>query len=225
VSPAAVPLTGMRKVIAERMSMSWQTSPHVNMTVEVDMTAAMELKEKLTQATGQKITFTDIIVKCAALALKEFPVVNASLIDGKIVSHDQVNVGIAVALDNGLIVPVIRNADHKTVTTVRQEIASLSSKARSGGLSADDMNQGTFTVSNLGMFGIDHFTPIINPPQSAILGVCRIVDRAIVDGGEIAVRPMMNLCLSFDHRLIDGALGAQFLARLRQLLEQPLLLL
>ncbi len=225
VSPAAVPLTGMRKVIAERMSMSWQTSPHVNMTVEVDMTAAMELKEKLTQATGQKITFTDIIVKCAALALKEFPVVNASLIDGKIVSHDQVNVGIAVALDNGLIVPVIRNADHKTVTTVRQEIASLSSKARSGGLSADDMNQGTFTVSNLGMYGIDHFTPIINPPQSAILGVCRVVDRAIVDGGEVAVRPMMNLSLSFDHRLIDGALGAQFLARLRQLLEQPLLLL
>jgi pyruvate dehydrogenase E2 component (dihydrolipoamide acetyltransferase) len=224
VPPSAVQLTGMRKVIAERMSMSWQTSPHVNMTVEVDMTASTELKEKLTQATGQKISFTDIIVKCSALALKELPVVNASLIDGKIISHEQINVGIAVALDNGLIVPVIRNADRKTVATVRKEIASLSSKARSGGLSADDINQGTFTVSNLGMYGIDHFTPIINPPQSAILGVCRVVDRAIVADGEVVVRPMMNLCLSFDHRLIDGALGAQFLARLRELLEQPLLL-
>jgi pyruvate dehydrogenase E2 component (dihydrolipoamide acetyltransferase) len=225
IEPAPVPITGMRKLIAERMSMSWQTSPHVNMTSGVDMTAATDLKERLTQAFGEKISFTDIIVKCAACALKEFPVVNASLIDGKIISHNQVNIGIAVALNNGLIVPVVRNANVKTITDLRQDINLLSSKARSGGLSADELSQGTFTVTNLGMYGVDHFTPIINPPESAILGVCCIVDRPVVHDGEVVVRPMMNLCLSFDHRLIDGAVGAQFLARLRQLLEQPLLLL
>ena len=219
------PLTGMRKIIAERMSMSWQTSPHVNMTVEVDMTSATDLKAKLVEAAGQKVSLTDIIVKCAAFALKEFPVVNASLQDDQIVSHSQINIGIAVALENGLTVPVIRDADRKTISGLREAIVSLSEKARSGKLSADDLNQGTFTVSNLGMYGIDHFTPIINPPQSAILGVCRVVDRPIVETGQVVIRPIMNLCLSFDHRLIDGAVGAQFLARLQQLLEQPLLLL
>lgn len=223
--PAAVPIAGMRKLIAERMSMSWQTSPHVNMTSEIDMTAATDLKARLTQAFGEKISFTDIIVKCAACALKEFPVVNASLVDGKIISHNQVNIGIAVALNNGLIVPVVRNANVKTIADLHKDINVLSSKARSGGLSADELSQGTFTVTNLGMYGVDHFTPIINPPESAILGVCRILERPVVHDGEVVIRPMMNLCLSFDHRLIDGAVGAQFLARLRQLLEQPLLLL
>lgn len=221
----AAPLSGMRKVIAERMSSSWQTSPHVNMTVEIDMTATAVLKDNLSRAGGLKISFTDIIVKCSAQALRDFPIVNASLIDGKIHRHTEVNIGIAVALEDGLIVPVVRDVDQKSIAAIREEIALLSSKARSGELSADEMNQGTFTVSNLGMYGVDHFTPIINPPQSAILGICRVVDRAIVEGGEVLVRPMMNLCLSFDHRLIDGAVGAQFLARLRQLLEQPVLLL
>jgi pyruvate dehydrogenase E2 component (dihydrolipoamide acetyltransferase) len=224
-APDGVPISGMRKVIAERLSRSWQTAPHVNMTVETDMTAAADLKEKLSQASGRKISFTDIIVKCAAQALTDFPLVNASLIDGKIVSHDSVNIGIAVALENGLVVPVVRNAQHRTITGVREEIASLSARARSGGLAAEELSGGTFTVTNLGMFGVDHFTPIINPPESAILGVCRIVDRPRVQDGAVVIRPMMNLCLSFDHRLIDGAVGAQFLARLRQLLEQPLLLL
>jgi pyruvate dehydrogenase E2 component (dihydrolipoamide acetyltransferase) len=220
-----VPISGMRKVIADRMSLSWQTAPHVNMTAEVDMSAASDLKEKLTQAFGVKISFTDIIVKCAAHALSEFDLVNSSLINGKIVRHDTINVGIAVALENGLIVPVIKNANHKPIKAVREEIAALSAKARSGGLAQDEISGGTFTVTNLGMFGVDHFTPIINQPESAILGVCRIVDRPVVHNAAVVVRPMMNLCLSFDHRLIDGAVGAQFLARVRQLMEQPLLLL
>ncbi len=221
----AVPLTGMRKVIAERMSMSWQTVPHVNMTAEIDMSAASDLRQKLTQASEVKISYTDIIVKSTTQALTDFPMVNSSLVDGEIVSHEAVNVGIAVALENGLIVPVIKNANYKTITAVHEEIVSLSTKARNGGLGKEEISEGTFTVSNLGMFGIDHFTPIINQPESAILGVCRIIDRPVVQDGAVVIKPIMNLCLSFDHRLIDGAVGAQFLARLRQLLEQPLLLL
>lgn len=220
-----VPVSGMRKVISERMSMSWQTSPHVNMTVEVDMSAATDLKNILSKASGQKVSFTEIIIKCASLALTEYKTVNASLIAGRIYTHEVVNVGVAVALDDGLIVPVIKNAAYKTVKALRDEISKLSQKARQGTLTPDEVESGTFTVTNLGMFGVDQFTPIINQPESAILGVCRIVERPVVVEGAIVIRPMMNLCLSFDHRLIDGAVGAKFLARLRQLLEQPLLLI
>ena len=205
--------------------MSWQNVPHVNMTAEVDMTEASVLKSKLGAASGKKISFTEIIIRCAAQALREYKNVNASLQTDKIQFHDSINVGVAVALDNGLIVPVIRNADYKSVVELRDEIAELGQKARQGALSQDEIRGGTFTVTNLGMFGVDHFTPIINQPESAILGVCRVVERAVVREGAIVIRPMMNLCLSFDHRLIDGAVGAQFLARIRQLLEQPLLLL
>ncbi len=221
---AAVPLAGMRKIIAERMSLSWQTAPHVNLTVEIDMTAAGRLKDTLA-ASGAKASFTEIIVKCAAKALGEFPMVNASLVNGAIVQHDSVNIGVAVALENGLIVPVVKNAAGKTVGQIREDIASLSAKARQGQLGPDDYSGGTFTVTNLGMFGTDHFTPIINPPESAILGVCRVVKRPVVIGDEIVVRPMANLCLSFDHRLVDGALAAKFMSRIRSLMEEPLLLL
>ena len=222
---SVMPITGMRKVIAERTSMSWQTAPHVNMTAEVDMLAASDLKEVLTQASGVKISYTDIIVKIVTQALTEFPMVNSSLIEGKIISHGTVNIGVAVALENGLIVPVIKNTEHKSISGLHDEIVELANKARNGSLDTEEISGGTFTVSNLGMFGVDHFTPIINQPESAILGVCRIVDRPQVHNGTVVVRPMMNLCLSFDHRLIDGSVGAQFLARLRQLMEQPLLLL
>jgi pyruvate dehydrogenase E2 component (dihydrolipoamide acetyltransferase) len=217
-------LTGMRKVIAERLSSSWQTSPHVNMTAEVDMSKAIDLKAQLA-ASGQKVSVTDIIVKCTAIALTEFPLVNASLINNEIIQYKHVNIGIAVALDNGLIVPVIKDANHKTITALRNDLLMLSDKARTGRLTSDEMSQGTFTISNLGMFGVDHFTPIINPPQSAILGVCRTVERPVAVDGQVVVKPLMNLCLSFDHRLIDGVDGAKFLARIRALLEQPLLLL
>lgn len=231
VSPApapsavnAMPLTGMRKVIADRMALSWRTAPHVHNTVEVDMSEAIQLKNKIALM-GTKLSFTEMIVKCAAKALTEYPMVNNSLIDGGLVINKDVNVGIAVALENGLIVPVVRNADQKSLSHLRTEIADLSGKARQGKLLPDEYSGGTFTVSNLGMYGVDHFTPIINPPESAILGVCRTVERPVVIDGAVVIRPMINLVLGYDHRLIDGALASQFMARVRQLLEQPLLLI
>ena len=227
VKPATVakPLVGIRKVIAERMALSWNTAPHVHLTVEVDMTAVLGLKENLVRATGQKASVTELVVKCAAYALREMPVVNASLMDNQIVLHEAVNIGIAVALDDGLIVPVVRNADQKNLSQLREAIVSLGGKARSGKLSPDEISGGTFTVTNLGMFGTDHFTPVINPPESAILGVCRIVEKPVVLAGTIVTRPMSNFILGFDHRLIDGAVGAKFMARLRELLENPSLLI
>ncbi|MDT8901653.1 dihydrolipoamide acetyltransferase family protein [Anaeroselena agilis] len=221
---AAVPLTGMRKVISDRMALSWQTTPHVHNTVEIDMTEATNLKDKLAQQ-GSKFSFTELIVKCSAKALAEFPMVNNSYVDGSLVVNKAINIGIAVALEDGLIVPVVRNADQKTLAQLRADIGELAAKARGGKLLPDDYTGGTFTVTNLGMYGVDHFTPIINPPESAILGVCRTVPRPVVVDGAIVIRPMMNLCLGYNHRIIDGALAGKFLARVRELLEQPMLLL
>jgi pyruvate dehydrogenase E2 component (dihydrolipoamide acetyltransferase) len=214
----------MRKVIAERMSQSWAVAPHVTINVTADMSAAAELRKKLAEATGGKVSFTEIITRCAARALSEFPIVNASLANGQIVYHDDINIGMAVALDDGLIVPVIRNADRKSVVALGAEIRELSGRARSNRLGPDDVTGGTFTITNLGMFGVDAFTPIINQPESAILGVSRIVETPVAVGGEIVIRPLTTLCMSCDHRLIDGVVGARFLARIVQLLEQPLLL-
>ncbi|MDY0241797.1 MAG: 2-oxo acid dehydrogenase subunit E2, partial [Rhodospirillaceae bacterium] len=222
--PGGVPISGMRKVISERMSQSWNLAPHVTINVTADMTAATELRKKLAEATGNKVSFTEIITKCAARALTEFKYVNASLINGQIVYHDYVNVGMAVALDDGLIVPVIKDANKKSIAKLGEEIRDLSGKARKGQLGPDNVSGGTFTITNLGMFGVDAFTPIINQPESAILGVCRIVETPVVIKGEIVIRPLMTLCMTCDHRLVDGAVGAKFLARVVQLLEQPLLL-
>ncbi|MDR3590351.1 MAG: dihydrolipoamide acetyltransferase family protein [Negativicutes bacterium] len=226
MTPAAVgtPLSGMRKVIAERMTGSWQTCPHVHHTVEVDMLASLQLKDKFAQ-TGAKLSLTELIVKCTAKALTEFPMVNNALVDGRLVVNEAVNIGVAVALDSGLIVPVVKNADQKTLAQLRADIADLGGRARQGKLLPDEYSGGTFTVSNLGMYGVDHFTPIINPPESGILGVCRTVERPVVVGASIVIRPMMNLCLGYNHQVVDGALAGRFTARLRQLLEQPLLLL
>ncbi len=217
-------LSGMRKVIAERMALSWQTVPHVHLTVQVDMSEAVRLKNKLAES-GLKISFTDLVVRCAAQTLAAFRMVNNSLVDGKLIENPAINLGIAVAVENGLIVPVIRDADQKSLRRLSEEIGAIGAKARAGKLLPDDYSGGTFTVSNLGMYGADHFTPIINPPESAILGVCRLNQRPVVVDSQVTARPMMDLCLGFDHRLIDGALAARFMARLRQYMEQPLLLL
>ena len=218
------PLSGMRKIISQRMSLSWQTVPHVHLTMETDMSEAIRLKEKLFRA-GTKVSYTDIIVKCTAQALAEFRVINDRICDGRIIHNEEINIGVAVALDNGLVAPVIRNADQKSLCLLSAELAELSSKARQGKLLPDEYAGGSFTVSNLGMYGVDHFTPVINPPESAILGVCRLMERAVVVDSAVTVRSMMNLCLAFDHRLIDGATAAQFMCRLRQYVEQPLFLL
>ena len=219
------PLVGMRKVIAERMQQSWNAAPHVHLTVEVDMTNAMALKDQLAKASGQKASVTEIIIKCAAQVLMEIPVVNASVVGNQIVYHDSAAVGVAVSLDDGLIVPVIREVEKKSIREIRSAVVDLGARARAGKLLPDEISGGTFTVTNLGMFGTDHFTPIINPPESAILAVCRTVDKPVVVGGQVVIRPMCNFVLGFDHRLIDGAVGAKFMARFRELIENPLLLL
>ena len=227
VPAAAVtkPLAGMRKVIADRMQQSWNTAPHVHLTVEVDMTNAIALKEKLAKASGQKASVTEILIKCAAHVLTEMPVVNASIIGKQIVFHDSAAVGVAVSLDDGLIVPVIRDAEKKSIREIRAAVVDLGTRARAGKLLPDEISGGTFTLTNLGMFGTDHFTPIINPPESAILAVCRTVEKPVVRNGQIVVRPMCNCVLGFDHRLIDGAVGAHFMDRFRELMENPVLLL
>ena len=218
-------LSGMRKVIADRLSQSWQQAPHVHMTVEVNMSEAMALKYRLQEKMNVKISFTELVVKACAQAIREFPQFNEFITDGKVFTSPTINIGMAVAIDNGLVVPVIKDAYGKSLLALRQEIAELGGKAREGRLTPDHMSGGTFTVSNLGMYEVDHFTPVINPPESAILGVCRTVEKPVVICGEICICPMMNLVMSFDHRLIDGAIGAQFMRRLRQLLEEPLLMI
>ena len=219
------PLVGIRKVIAERMSQSWNIAPHVHHTVEVDMTEALQLKDQLAKASGEKASVTEIVIKCAAQVLKEIPLVNASIEGNQIVYHDSVNMGVAVALDNGLIVPVIRDAGGKSLREIRAAVVDLGAKARTNKLLPDEISGGTFTVTNLGMFGTDHFTPIINQPESAIMAVCRTVEKPVVIAGQIVIRPMCNFVLGYDHRLIDGAVAAKFMARFRELIEKPFLLL
>ena len=220
-----IAIAGMRKVIAERMSKSWNIAPHVHHTVEVDMTEALLLKDQLAKASGEKASVTEIVIKCAAQALKEIPVVNASIEGNQIVYHDAAHIGVAVSIENGLIVPVIRDAGSKSLREIRAAVVDLGAKARTNKLLPDEISGGTFTVTNLGMFGTDHFTPIINQPESAILAVCRTVEKPVVLKGQIVIRPMCNFVLGYDHRLIDGAVAAKFMSRFRELIEKPFLLL
>jgi len=220
-----IPLRGMRKIISDRMTQSWHNSPHVTITMEADMTEAAVLREKIKQKYNRKITFTDLIVKACAKGLKDFPMINATLENEKIKQFKEINIGVAVALDDGLIVPVVFSADKKGLFEISEEVKALVEKARKGELSSDKVKDGSFTVTNLGMYGVDVFTPIINPPESAILGIGRITRKPVVcENNEIKIKPMMWLSLSFDHRLIDGALAAQFLSRVKDYLEDPALI-
>ncbi len=194
-----LPFAGMRRTIAERMLRSQQTVPEVTITAEVDV--------------GE-------IVK-----LREHPTLNSSLTDEGIRLHADVHVGLGVALDDGLIVPVIRHADQKSLVEIAQAIRDLSERARKNQLKPDDVGGSTFTISNMGMLGVESFTPIINWPECAILGVGRVAERAVVRDGQIVARPTLWLSLTFDHRIVDGAPAARFLSRVRQLLESPYLLL
>ncbi|MDK2855319.1 MAG: hypothetical protein PWQ41_552 [Bacillota bacterium] len=218
-----VPLAGMRRVIARRMKESWSIAPHVTINMEVDMSRAKQIRAELnaTATPEEKVSFNDLVIKAAARALTEFPMVNATITETEIIYHQDVHMGVAVALPDGLIVPVVRHADKKDIRTVARETKDLAGRARSGQLKPDEATGSTFTVTNLGMYGVDHFTPIINQPESAILGVGCIKDRPVVVNGSIEVRPVMTLSLSFDHRLIDGSVAAEFLGRVRELLENP----
>jgi len=223
--PQVIPLEGMRRTIAQRMQQSYQQAPHVSFTLDVDMTKAIAFREYASQRIpeGQpRISMTALIIKAVAWALRQHPMVNSYLIRDEILVMPDVNVGMAVALEDGLIVPVIRNADRKGLVQIGQEVVDLSRRARSGELRPEEVADGTFTVSNLGMFGIDRFTAIINPPQVGILAVGRIAKRFVPgENDEPVAKPLMTVTLVTDHRVIDGAQSAQFVATLRDALEEP----
>jgi pyruvate dehydrogenase E2 component (dihydrolipoamide acetyltransferase) len=223
----------MRRRIAERMTASYQTAPHITLTVQVDMSAAQAMRAELNaraESSGMpRISVTAILVKVCAWALARHRWVNASLHGEEIHLHNSVNLGIAIALDEGLIVPVIRQADTLGLAEIALQMQAFADRARTGTLTAQDVTGGTFTISNLGMYGIHHFTAIINPPESAILAVGQIVKQSVVveqEGQDLAViKPVMNMTLSADHRVLDGAAAAAFLSDLVDALEHPNLLL
>ena len=214
-------LAGHRKVIADRLSLSARTAVHVPVTMEVDVTAANKLKNEF-QESGTKISITDIIVKAAALALTEFPRANSMLLGEELKPMNEVNVGIAVGLEEDLLVPVIKNANTLSLSEIARKGKELAESAKNHSLSSKEMTGGTFTVSNLGMFGdVILFAPIINPPETAILGVGRANPKPIAIDGAIAVRPMATLTLVFDHRVIDGVYATKFLQRIKELIQNP----
>ena len=219
----AEPLNIMRKKIAEHMVLTKRVSPHVSTIHQVDVTRVARLREANKRAffeqTGVKLTFMPVFLRAAASALKKFPVVNASLDGEQIIFHADVNVGVAVALDDGLLVPVIRNVDRKNVAALQQELADLAERARGKQLKPEEVHQGTFSISNYGSFGSLLATPAINQPQSAILGLGAIHKAPVVIDDAIAIRSICYVTLSFDHRLLDGAVGDQFVSHLKGIIE------
>jgi len=224
-----IPLTNIRRITARRLVESMQNAPHFYLTTIIDAEALVRLRAELNEphATDDspKISINDLLVKASAVALRANPAINVSWAGDKILQHSRVHVGVAVALESGLIVPVIHDTDRKTVTEISAEGKALIAKARVGKLTPDEFTGGTFTVSNLGMFGIDHFTAVINPPEAAILAVGAMAQEPVVFGKKIKVRPRIKLTLSIDHRALDGATGSRFLAHLKNLLEEPLRIL
>ena len=221
-------LTPMLKAVAARMSQSKQTVPHFYVEAEIDMTRAMQLRAELNEglaASGEKISVNDLIVRACAVSLLDHPQAHRSYVDGRHAYHAHANIGIAVALDDGLIVPVVAAADTKSVREISAETRDLAARAREGKLKQREIEGGTFTVSNLGMFGVANFEAIINPPESAILAVGETVPRPVVADGEIVVRQMMRVTLSCDHRACSGADGAKLLQTVKRLLQAPSLLL
>jgi pyruvate dehydrogenase E2 component (dihydrolipoamide acetyltransferase) len=200
----------------------------VTVTLEVDMHEAVNLRTQLVgeweSREGVRVTYTDVIVKAVAKALTEHRRLNASLQNDRIIEHGEVHVGVAVALDDGLIVPVIRHADRRSLLEIARESKELGQRAQQGKLQVADVTGGTFTVTNLGASGVDAFTPIINPPECAILGVGKIAEKPVARGGQVVIRPSMWLSLTFDHRIVDGKPAADFLRRVQEILEKPYLI-
>jgi pyruvate dehydrogenase E2 component (dihydrolipoamide acetyltransferase) len=225
-----VPLTNIRRTIAERMTASVREAPQFTVAVEVDMTRALAIVEDL-KARGAKtdqprITLTAFLIRACAWALVQHPEANSAFLDGQAAEWDEVNIGVATAIEAGLIVPVVRGADRLGMRAIAVRLADLTARAREGRLKLEDLQGGTFTISNLGMFGIDHFTAIVNPPQAAILAVGRVAKRAVVaEDDSLVVRPTSTLTLTADHRVLDGASAARFLQTIQQALEHPGLLM
>lgn len=220
-----IPLRGIRGRVAERMSQSWNTIPRVTEVMHVDMSATVAFREAMLgqweQQYGLRISLNDMITKAVAVALSRHPRLNATLVEHEVRVHDRINIGVAVNLDEGLVVPVILHADRKDLGHIARESRALAEKARAGRLQLDDVSDGTFTITNLGTTGIELFTPIINPPQVAILGVGMVQRRPVVVGDALAIRPSVYFSLVFDHRALDGVPAANFLQALQYLLSRP----
>ena len=219
-----VPLSSMRKVIARRMTESFQV-PHFYLAIEVDTREFGETRQQLVplieNETGIRLTVTDLIIKMVAKALEDNPAVNCAYVDGSVKFFKRIDIGLVTAVEGGLLVPVIRQANQKSLAEIAQARAELTQRARDGKLSMVEMRDSTFTISNLGMFGIDQFSAVLQPPEAAILAVGRIADKAVVRDGQIIIRPMMTLTLSIDHRILDGVIGSLFLQSLKDYIENP----
>jgi len=224
-----IPLKGIRKIIAQRMTESFRDTPHFYLSVEVEMSALQDLKERVRDEVERRakvrLTLTDILVKVVARALKEHPIMNSRIEGDQIRLLEEINVGVAIALEDGLIVPVVHRADQKSLAEIAAAIRTITKRARRGKLSLEDVGGGTFTLSNMGMLGIDKINPIINPPECSILGVGRTVEKPVARGGEIRIKPMAWLSLSSDHRIVDGAAAGLFLNHIQKIIENPALLL
>jgi pyruvate dehydrogenase E2 component (dihydrolipoamide acetyltransferase) len=238
LSPESVPLSPMRKTIARRLTESKQTVPHFYLTIDVDVTELSAFRENVNRELAEpapkdgkdappavKVSINDILIKACALALARVPECNASFTPEALLFHKRVDISVAVAIPDGLVTPVVRNADQKSIVAIAKEVRELASKARQKKLRPDEMQDGTFSISNLGMFGIDAFSAVINPPEGAILAVGQIREEPVVRAGAIVPGKKLSMTLSCDHRVVDGAVGASFLAELRALLEKPMRIL
>ncbi len=216
------PVSQMRKTIARRLGESKFSAPHFYLTIEIDMAASMAARKKINAMADVKISYNDLVLKAAAASLQKHPAVNSSWLGDKIRRNHNINIGVAVAVEDGLLVPVIRNTNMKSLSMINAEVKELAGKAKEKKLQPAEMQGNTFTVSNLGMFGIEEFTAIINPPDACILAVGTIVEKPVVKDGEIVVGHTMKVCLSCDHRIVDGATGAKFLQTFKDILEDPI---
>ncbi len=219
------PLSQMRKTIARRLGESKFSAPHFYLTVEIDMGKAIEARKQLNEVAPVRISFNDLVVKASAAALKQHPAINSSWLGDRIRQNGDINIGVAVAVEDGLLVPVINHADMKSLAQINVEVKDLAGKAKIKKLQPNEMQGNTFTISNLGMFGIEEFTAIINPPDACILAVGGIIQKPIIKDGAVVPGNMMKVTLSCDHRVVDGATGAKFLQTLKSILEEPIRLL
>ncbi|WP_298269015.1 dihydrolipoamide acetyltransferase family protein [Geobacter sp.] len=218
------PLSRMRSAIAKVTAESWRTIPHFYETVEIDMKEGGEIVREL-KGSGHAVTFNDLVIKGSALALAAFPRLNASFAGDRIALHEEINIGFAVAMEEGLQVPVVKGCQGLALKEIARHTVRLAERARSGAITQEEISGGTFSVSNLGMYGIEEFAAVILPPQAAILAVGAVADRPAVCGGELVVARTMRVTLSCDHRVVDGAYGARFLEELKRVLENPVLML
>lgn len=228
-APKVIPFEGMRRAIADNMHASLQNAAQLTAFTEVDVTEMVKFKDlvkaEYKKDDSVKVSYNDIIVMATSRALMRHPIMNSTLIGEEILLHGTVNLGIAVALPEGLIVPKLRNAEKKNLLQIAAEVRELAAKARENALSVEEVTDGTFTISNVSMLGMDGFTPVLNPPETGILGVGRVIEKPSVFNGEIAIRHMMTLSLTFDHRIVDGAPAMTFLNNLARYLEQPALIM